>query len=411
MSGQYYDGNDTLIADSYQLDAFGRIRVSEPDLLESLHFSNSAHTLLINTAITGSSTIASNTASSSLRLTNTTSSSDSAIAQTKRYFRYNPGKSYIITMSGNIGSPKANVRQRWGYFDADNGLFFAQTNSGISVNTRTNASGSPVDTSIAQASWNLDKLDGTGISGVILDPSKHNLYIIDFVWHGAGRIRFGILYNGVPVYCHQINTANISTVPFMRTPSLPLRVELVNTGIAASSTTLDLVCFAYQKEGQDDLTAPYAFTASRGATTESVGSTIEPILSIRPKATFNSLTNRIPIIPTSLQVAADQNLIYVVVYLNATLTGPVWTSAATESAVEFDINATAVTGGTKVGEFYVAADSTFLSTVSKVVSTSLQLITLGLNITGSTQDVLTVAARSTAGGTNTWAQITWEEFQ
>jgi len=140
------------IADGNQLDGFGRIRVADTDLLEALHFSNTNHPLLMNTAVTGSGTSAFNSSASSIRMTLTTSSSDSVIVQTRRYFRYNPGRSYIFTASGNLGAPKTNVRQRIGYFDVNNGLFFQVTSSGLAVVIRTNLSGSPVDTVISQSS-------------------------------------------------------------------------------------------------------------------------------------------------------------------------------------------------------------------------------------------------------------------
>ncbi len=399
------------LADGPQADAFGRLRVSDSDLIESIHFAQSGHTPLIGTSLTGSGTAALNTSNSAMRLTCTTSSSDSVVMQTRRYFRYNPGRSYIITISGDIGAKKANVRQRWGHFDASNGLFFQQTSTDLSVVIRTSASGSPVDTVVNQSAWNLDKLDGTGTSGITLDTSKHNLYLIDFLWHGAGRVRFGILYNGRIIYCHEYNGANSLTTPYIRTPVLPIRTELTNTGTAASPTTMDVVCLAYQKEASDTLSAPYQFTASRTNVSKSVGNTILPLLSIRPKATFNSLTNRVPIVPNNMQIAADQNLIYVVVYLNATLTGASFASVDTNSAVEFDTAATVVTGGTLVKELYVPANSTLLAAVSSAVSAAMDLITLGLDVAGSVQDTLTIAARSTGGGTNTWAQIDWQEYQ
>jgi len=197
----------------------------------------------------------------------------------------------------------------------------------------------------------------------------------------------------------------------MRTPSLPLRVELTNTGTAASSTTLDLVCFAYQKESSDSISAPYIFTASTVATSTTVGNTILPLIAIRPKSTFNGRTNRISIVPRSVQVAANQNLIYVALYLNPTLTGASFTSAGTYSAVEYDTTATAVSGGIKLREFYVPASSTLTGVVSDEVIAALELIALGLDIAGSVQDTLVVAARSTAGGTAAWAQVEWQEYQ
>lgn len=403
--------SDIVIADSDQIDGFGRLRVADTDLIESLHFANTAHPLLVINSVTGSGTAAYNSATSSLRLSTTTSSSDTVIVQTKRYFRYNPGRSYIVTFSGNIGAPKANVTQRAGYFDVNNGLFFQQTSAGLSIVVRTNASGSPVDTVTAQSSWNLDKLDGTGPSGITLNPALHNLYVIDFLWHGAGRIRFGVISNGRIVYCHQVNGANSSASPYMRTPSLPLRVELNNTGAVGSSTTLDLVCFAFQKESSDTLSAPYLFTASTKNTLTSLGNTIIPLLSIRPKLLFNSLTNRIPIIPSSFLVATTQQLAYIQVLLNPTLTAASFASVDTNSAVEFDTAATAVSGGTLVKELYVPASSSLTASAAASIIAQLELLSLALNIAGNTQDVLTIAGRSTAGGTNTVAQMDWVEYQ
>lgn len=406
------DGNlSTSTADGYQLDGAGRLRVSDTDLIESLHFSNTDHPLLVNKSLTGSSTGAFSSANSSLRLTNTTSSSDSAIVQTKRYFRYNPGRSYIITVSGNVGAKKNNVRQRLGYFDANNGLFFEQTGTDLAVVVRTNSSGSPVDTRVLQANWNVDKLDGTGASGITLDTSKHNLYVIDFLWHGAGRIRYGIFFNGKIVYCHQTNTANVNSGPFMRTPCLPVRAELVNTGTSASTTTMDLVCFAYQKEASDNITAPYSFSSSTGRNSTSVGATALPIISIRPKTTFNSLTNRIPIVPENISVISNNQPVIVSIVLNPTLTGASYTSADTNSATEYDITATAVSGGTIVKQFYVAASTSLLSSAGTSVATAMRTLVLGLDIAGSVQDVVTVVVQSTAGGTTVFGQIDWQEYQ
>lgn len=394
-----------------EIDAFGRLRVSDTNLVESLHFSNTGHPLLINTSLSGSGTAAFNAATSSLRLTTTTSSSDSVIVQTKRYFRYNPGKGYLVTMSGNVGASKTNVRKRFGYFDADNGLFFQQDSSNFSVVIRTNTSGSPVDTVINQSAFNLDKLDGTGDSKITLDPTKHNLYVIDYLWHGAGRIRFGIFYNGRIIYCYEYNGGNVSATPYMRTPCLPMRAELTNTGTVASSTTADIVCFAFQAETSDELEAPYSFSASTGRSATNVGSTTLPIISIRPKATFNGLTNRIPIVPTNTCVVSNNQSVLVSLILNPTLVGASWTSADTNSAAEYDISATSISGGTVIKQFYVAAGSSLLSFVGSSAISAVRSIILGLDVSGSSQDIVAITALSTAGGTTVFGQIDWQEYQ
>jgi hypothetical protein len=404
-------GLRTSILDSSQTDNLQRLRVSEANTILSLCFDSSAQTLLTNTAVTGSSTITLNTTLSAMQLTNTTSSSDSAILQSKEYIRYNPGRSYLIMNSGTLGAKKTNVVQRFGYFDASDGMFFEQTGTDFAVVIRSSTSGSVVNNRIVQASWNLDKLDGTGPSGFTLDTTKHNLYIIDFLWLGAGRVRYGVDVGGKVVYCHEYIGGNVNTSPFTRTASLPTRAEITNTGTAASSTTLNVVCFSAQRESVGNPYATVAFSQSRGITALATTATIKPLISIRPKLTFNSITNRTPVVPQDIQIMAGSQNTFIQVFLNATLTGPSWTSADALSVVEYDITATAISGGTALSEFYIPASTSLLSSSSSALQSQLQELILSLNVSGSTQDTLTVAATSLAGGTNTFGSISWEEFQ
>ncbi len=401
----------TATLDGPALDNLQRLRTSELNTVLSLTFTQSPQTLLMTNALTGASTIAQNTNTASLRLTNTTSSSDSAILQTKQYVQYTPGRSYLITVSGNLGAKKTNVRQRLGYFDANDGMFFEQTGTDFAVVIRTSTSGSPVDSRTVQASWNLDKLDGTGKSGVTLDTSKHNLYVIDFLWHGAGKVRFGVVVNGAVTYCHQYFAGNVNTAPFTRTASLPMRAELTNTGTAASGTTLDVVCLVAQRESIDDPTPTLTFCKSNGTTVISATATLKPLISIRPKATFSGITNRIPVFPTNMQVLAGAQSTLVQIILNPTLTGASWNSVDTNSCTESDVSSTALTGGTVIAQFYVSAGTSSFANPPVAGNSSFGEIVLALNIAGSTADILTVAVESLAGGTNTLGCISWEEFQ
>ena len=403
-----WDGNNTLIGfdDTPAIDAIGRLRVSELNAIESLHFTNTSHPLLTASSLTGGGTATYTRANSSVRLATTTGATDNVVFQTRRYFRYNPGQSYVMTASGSLGAKKANVRQRLGYFDALNGLFFEQDSSNLKVVYRTDSTGSAVDTAVNQSSWNTDKLNGTGPSGVTIDPSKHILYIIDFLWHGAGRVRWGAVIGGKIIYCHQIDFGNVDTKPYMRTPSLPVRAELSNTAGTASGTTMDVVCFSYSKESLDNLIAPYGFSASTGRTSDSASATRIPILSIRPKATFNGNTNRIPIVPRSISASTRNEIVLFDLVLNPTLTGAVYVSADTNSAVEYDLTATAMSGGTTVKQFYLATGNTLLAQ-----GLDLRELVLNLDVAGTTADIFTLAATSTSGGTSVFGQMDWEEYQ
>src|SRR6185437_2115442 len=278
----------------------------------------------------------------------------------------------------------------------------------VAVTLRTSTSGSPVDTRYPQSSWNIDKLDGTGISGVTLDSSKQNLYVCDFVWQGTGRIRFGIMNGGTITYFHEILNSNTLTGPWMRSPSRPGRVEMTNTAATAGVNHMDLVCFTAIKESTNDIFVPYTFSASPGRTGLVVGATLIPVISLRPNTTFNGITNRVVIQPTAASVATGNVATVVQIILNpTTLTGASFSAPNSFSAAQVDVAATAVSGGTILWEEIIQPsgfDDIDLAQLGDVIA-------LGLDIAGTTPDVVTVAVQSTAGNTTTFAGLTWQEYQ
>jgi len=84
-----------------------------------------------------------------------------------------------------------------------------------------------VETRIKQSDFNLDKLDGTGPSGYIIDLGKMQMVFIDYSWYGAGKIRYGVRANeGNIIWCHEILNNNVNTEAHMKTGNLPGRFEL-----------------------------------------------------------------------------------------------------------------------------------------------------------------------------------------
>lgn len=82
---------------------------------------------------------------------------------------------------------------------------------------------------IPQSQFNIDKLDGTGASGFILDITKIQMWMLDYSWYGAGAIRFGVKNaRGEFIFAHRIAHANNLTEAFMRSGNMPARYE-VNT--------------------------------------------------------------------------------------------------------------------------------------------------------------------------------------
>ena len=80
---------------------------------------------------------------------------------------------------------------------------------------------------VSQDDFNLDRLDGTGPSGYILDPTKMQMVYIDYTWYGSGFVRFGMrMINGDIQYCHRMPNNNINTQSYMRSGNLPARYEV-----------------------------------------------------------------------------------------------------------------------------------------------------------------------------------------
>lgn len=86
------------------------------------------------------------------------------------------------------------------------------------------------DTWTYQSDWNIDKLNGTGTSGITLDPSKLNIFQIQFRWLGAGEIRWAVEnpINGELIYFHHIHYSNRNTTVHLDNPSFRIGYAAYN---------------------------------------------------------------------------------------------------------------------------------------------------------------------------------------
>ena len=213
-----------LALDGAIVDAFGRQRVSQPftDFGSKQLFDNQPLFWEdIEASGTGTSSVHSADAASSL-LSVSATTAGKRTRQTWQDVNYQPGKGHLVAMSGVLGAGASGITQTIGYINDNNGLAFQDIDGVLGVTVRTHTSGSPVDTFVAQSAWNVDKLDGTGQSLVTLDLTKENIFVIDFQWLSAGRVRFGFEIDGPIVYCHEVYTANVLALPYMSTPNLPI---------------------------------------------------------------------------------------------------------------------------------------------------------------------------------------------
>lgn len=372
------------------VDAFGRLRVSNPyTLFDSQN--RYQKDPQFSEALTGSGTATYVANESSVDLAVTTASGDKVVRQTYRVFPYQPGKSLEVLATFVMNAGKTNLRQRVGYFNTDNGVFFQVSGTTKSFVLRTNTSGTPSDTrTVAQADWNGDKLDGTGDSGLTLDYTKAQILYMDFEWLGVGSVRCGFIINGQIIICHTFNNANDLDKVYMTTAILPIRYEIENTGTAASSSTMTQICSSVISEGGYDQKS--GLTWARMTSSTSVGTAFEPLVSIRLKSTALGAVV-IPSIFSALPVSATNDFEVALIKNPATFTGASWTSLSTN--VEYDISSTAMTGGTVVQTSYVAGSNQGSSIASTGADYNFDL-QLGVSL-GGTSDVYTLAARTISG--------------
>ena len=87
-----------------------------------------------------------------------------------------------------------------------------------------------IDVRVPQNEWNIDKADGTGPSGFVLDITKIQMAYIDYSWYGAGKIRFGFKdAKGHVKYMHEFLHNNVLEEAYMRSGNMPGRYEIENT--------------------------------------------------------------------------------------------------------------------------------------------------------------------------------------
>lgn len=95
------------------------------------------------------------------------------------------------------------------------------------------------DTLIKQTDWNIDKMDGNGPSGMILDPSKGNVFEITYQYLGFGKITFFIEDENTGLFqkVHVIKYTNQNLLPSLINPGLAL-TYFTTTTISNISKTI-----------------------------------------------------------------------------------------------------------------------------------------------------------------------------
>ena len=400
-------GTSTVAFNAPATDAFGRLRVSEPFTLFDSQQRYYDHGQF-DSSTSGTATVTYNANASTFTLAVGTGAGDSIIRETKRVFPYQPGKSLLTLMSVCMNTPKANLRQRVGFFGAQNGIYFEVNGTTLNMVIRSYVSGAIVEDRIAQSSWNGDRLNGAGgvtnPSGITLNPALDQIFWADVEWLGVGSVRVGFIIDGVYYICHTFNHANITgnTTTYMTSATLPIRYEITNVSSTASVSSMTQICCTVISEGGY---TEYGVTEAAGTGIApkrlSSADTFYPIVSIRLAP---GRTDAI-VLPTQLDfLSTSVNYYQYKLLLNATLTGATWTGTSSTGSVQYDTGATSFTGGTQIQSGYVSA-----RTQLELSALSFFQYQLGRTIAG-TSDVVTLVAASTSPNADLLAQLGWQEL-
>ena len=161
---RFQDMDDGTFAETMALpsrirDLSGRLKVSMHQNIYEADFEYGLQPLRWEAYTAGGGTVTSRPGSGGVLLNLTTAAGDVTIRQSRPYHRYQPGKTMGMATAVNFGTANTGQRQRVGFFDDGNGIFFEQgdptaTNPyGMFVVYRSDVNGAPVDTRISMEQW------------------------------------------------------------------------------------------------------------------------------------------------------------------------------------------------------------------------------------------------------------------
>lgn len=350
-----------------------------------------------------------------------TTSGSYVYRQFRRWVRFLPTASGLVTSVVNFNGYQSNIIKRFGTFFRDSstntpvGFYFENDGTNLSVNYNWyTPTGSVTQNKVINTNWNVDKMDGTGISGnnVVNNMSSYFAWGIDFTSTRPGGIRFSIAGANGNGVCHRVNTAQTPDLTW-DTSGLPYRYELFVTGASSSSTgtmNTDSCSVSYDSPPVTSLFVTGGDTTADGTInpgTVTLSSSWKPVLGFGLRSGQPYIQNSIKIVDYQITVTSTQNsnVAYKFVY-NPTLSG----------------TGTAYTTG-KISQYYTYTTETYTSgsgmllfngnlsqTVGGVGGLSIgDNISIGSDISGNA-DVIVLLARTISGSPVICAAVNWEEL-
>lgn len=385
-------------------DAFGRLRTSSPlTIFDSKQIHDSDPLRWDDQQTVGATGTASTAYNGDLAMTVIGVDASTICERTRQTFmrfQYQPGKSQLAIMTGILGQGADGITSRIGQFDDDNGMFFESLDGVINVVLRSSGTGTPVDTRIAQADWNLNKLN----ADPVVDFDKAQIFFIDYEWLGVGRVRFGMFVGGVPFYCHAIEHINDLDGAYTSTPNLPLRYQIANDGSGPAANMAHICTTIISEGGLEELGVLHSASTAPNHIDADTADTIYNILSIRLKATH--LDTAITLADMTMINTAGDDYEWRLIWNPTTAGSPSYVDKP-NSSIQVAQGATAqtITGGITITRGFVKGGGVAGEARSEL-RTALRL---GASIAG-VRDVISLACVPLTNGANIHGSLSWREL-
>ena len=336
-------------------------------------------------------------------------SGDQIIRQSKRVQRYLPGRQNEFGTTCIFGTPTIGVRRRVGMFDSDNGFFFEDAGTGTyRCVLRRNTITGVVEEAYERDSWNVDKLDGSGPSGINADPEMIQHMSMEYEWYGAGMIEWNFVIDNNKYPIHRILHANREDHTWSSKAALPIRYELTNFGGASGTHTFYQGAHSLSAEGTTTLLGRQeSISNAITGKTLTTANTFYPMVAIRIK------TDKLyaVAIPDEFSAATlDNTNVFVRNIEGATITGGTWVSMDSDSPIEYNITATGFTGGNIINtQFISSGNMGNLQSFPERSITQLQRETT--TTLGDTSSTFLIACATTGSNKKGFASLGWIEVR
>lgn len=404
----------TVDVGNWPTDLFHRLQTADPASVFDSKFEYEDQPLLWEKITSSGGSANYSPALATVQLSITGAINSLAALQSYLYSYYQPGRAQLVRITFNgPNTLNSTCETRIGIFDANNGVYYRKTGQNQHAFVIRSNLGFLSENVAPQANWNIDRLDGTGPSGITLDGIYSQILLIDAQWLGVGSVIVGFDIGGVAYPCHQFNHSNATQGLYTRTLTLPVRFEITNPDgdLNNNGQFLNCYCASVVSSGGDHEPHGFEFaTRNTAFRTCPVGGL--PLVSIRPRTTYGAslVTNRQLVLPNVWGGCADSTgaAAFDVIY-GGVVTGGAWANVDGNSSIEVNLGGTAIAGGIRADTGFVVGTATSRGSIQQELSGKYPV---ALNAAGANVDKgYTIVGYGIGGNKDLMGHISWREVR